>query len=1166
MKRFIYYFHARIITASINTLPKPTTFFVLFICLHFNSKAQLAPARIVQQYRRIDSLTNLRPWDRIVRGKTPVIKANKFADLNNPTKNYPRRNEVKNPAHILSVPVERITGTTCKDTSLRLLYNKMPDLTYPNFITKTRDESILISGMDYNFSNNQTTGHLLKVTQQGDTLWTRSIVGGYTGNSKYFIVYKAFELNDNTLLVAGEMAVPMPYNGRYDPVIMRLTSTGNLIWQKTFKTKVWDVDTTTGSMDFIDCKQDASGNIYLAGDIRNDALPRAALAAKMDLNGNVLWSKAFYTNSSPELTGINVTGNKVTFLGRAVTDAAVLNFGIVADAATGDTLSSTCFQSATNDFWHSFYGNNMAKLNNGNLVMYGRGVSDGSTFDPSQLPVHCGLIEVTPDLYFVQSYILKSPTASNSYNTVFSVFADGSASYTWLEYYSGYSADVIYGNIKNGQVLKERVRPYRGIATAWSSNFLQMDDGGQILVNLIGDSVAKSNSIELMKLHNSDTAGSCMGKDTLSTITEKQYYYNTNIYINPILTDVLTEEQRPFDGVYNNNFVIQSGCKQVSFCDSLKLSTPKDTICANSPVLIHISKNKECGAIPLWDYDTTAVSDFYRVDDSTVSATFYKTWQGIMTASVTGCNTISDSLHFTVLQAAGSLDIGADTVICPGNTILLNAKGGFVSYKWQDGSTDSIYKVTAPGRYYVETTDPCGNMFRDTVMVASHPPIPFDLGPDISICKNDTVTLVAPGGFEDYQWTRYNIIDDTLQTAKVFPLVSTWYKVVAQQTQGCFVSDSVYVTVNTVPAVHLGNDTSFCVNRSVVLDAGPGYNTYWWSNGASGQKITVSEKGDYSVMATLNGCTASDTLHILNVYPLPSFSLGNDTVVCENQQLHYNFNLQGATYQWSTGNTSNSETIHLPGTYWLEVIQNGCAAYDTLKVVNQPAPMVNLGNDTTLCEGQTLLLNAYNDNANYLWQDGGTAPSQLVKKPGIYFITVNINNCVASDSINVDYKTLPRFSLGRDTLLCEGESYVLSPVVTTNASLLWQDGSTRQSFTVSKEGVYFLVATNECGSYTDSVTITTSFCNIIMPTGFTPNGDGINDVFKVKYPFPVKEFHLMIYSRWGNKVFETNKINEGWDGSFKGEPSVQGSYVWIICFTDMNNKPAQLKGIITLLR
>ena len=87
-----------------------------------------------------------------------------------------------------------------------------------------------------------------------------------------------------------------------------------------------------------------------------------------------------------------------------------------------------------------------------------------------------------------------------------------------------------------------------------------------------------------------------------------------------------------------------------------------------------------------------------------------------------------------------------------------------------------------------------------------------------------------------------------------------------------------------------------------------------------------------------------------------------------------------------------------------------------------------------------------------------------------------------------------------------------------------------------------------------------------MPTGFTPNGDGLNDVFRVKYPFPAKEFHLMVYNRWGSEVFETNNINEGWDGTYKGEPSAQGSYVWIISFVDMNNKSEQLKGIVTLLR
>jgi gliding motility-associated-like protein len=87
-----------------------------------------------------------------------------------------------------------------------------------------------------------------------------------------------------------------------------------------------------------------------------------------------------------------------------------------------------------------------------------------------------------------------------------------------------------------------------------------------------------------------------------------------------------------------------------------------------------------------------------------------------------------------------------------------------------------------------------------------------------------------------------------------------------------------------------------------------------------------------------------------------------------------------------------------------------------------------------------------------------------------------------------------------------------------------------------------------------------------MPSAFTPNSDGLNDVFGVKYPFATKSFQMIIYDRWGEKVFETTNIHNGWDGSRKGEPSLQGIYVWVITFTDTNNKPQQLKGTVTLLR
>ena len=1144
------------------SLLKPISFFVCFVLLLCCAgSAQKSPPDILQLYRQADSsmsrkLQNMGTWK---------VKKTLHDNKNHEENIKDSHAVLRNKYQVLSTIPEKLGGAaSCIDTSVRLIYRKDPLGFGNDYITKTRDGNVLIPGWEVNAGGVGTYPHLIKCTQYGDTLWSRLIkCGDFNGSND---VYKAFELTDNSILLVGDVFVQMPYNGRYDPMIIRVSATGNLMWEKTFKTRLWDADTTEGSIDIIDCKQDAQGALYLCGDVRHASLPRSTLAFKMDLAGNVLWSRGYVTGSFPELTGVNITGQNVTFVGRTLSGNTVLPIGIVANPATGDTLRTTAFVSPTGDFWHNFYTNNMVKLQNGNLALYGNGVSDGSYLDATHLPTHSGVLEITADLQFVQSYIMRSATPANSYNTVTTVFDDGSAAYIRANFFTGWSGDVLFGSLKNGQLLKERVIAYRGLGIVWSSNFLQTEDGGQIITNFIGDSAANINDVEFMRLHNSDTSGSCLGNDTLATIVEMQYFYNTGLYVDSILTNVLTENVRPFDGMYNDNFVMSSNCKQVNFCDSLKLSRPKDTICANSTVKITFSKNRECGTNPLWTYDTTAISSFYKVNDTTMSATFNNPWQGNIMATINGCNTLQDSVHFTVLQAPALLNIGPDTVICPGNTILLNAKKGYATYKWQDGSIDSTFMVSQPGTYYVTTRDACGGIFSDTVTVVSHPPIPFDLGPDISICENDTATIAAPPGFLHYQWASYNIIADTDQVVKVFPAMSFMYKVFAEKTSGCFASDSIYVTVKKVPSVTLGNDTSFCINQSVVLDAGIGFDTYEWSSGESTEKILANQQGTFAVKATLNGCSSYDTMKVLNVYPLPSFSLGNDTTLCEGQQLQYNFNLPQAIYKWSTGNILNTQTINQPGTYWLQVMQTGCTNSDTIDVSYNPSPVISLGNDTTLCENEMLQLNAYNNNAGYLWQDGSNASGYLVKSAGTYFVTVNLNTCTESDTITITYKALPFFTLGKDSFLCTGQQYVLKPFINTNANLLWQNGSSAPSITVMKDGIYFLTATNECGSYTDSVIITAGFCDIIMPSGFTPNGDGINDVFKVKYPFPVKKFDMAIFDRFGEKVFETNDITNGWDGTWKGAAALQNTYVWIISFTDVNNKQQQLKGIVTLLR
>ena len=91
-------------------------------------------------------------------------------------------------------------------------------------------------------------------------------------------------------------------------------------------------------------------------------------------------------------------------------------------------------------------------------------------------------------------------------------------------------------------------------------------------------------------------------------------------------------------------------------------------------------------------------------------------------------------------------------------------------------------------------------------------------------------------------------------------------------------------------------------------------------------------------------------------------------------------------------------------------------------------------------------------------------------------------------------------------------------------------------------------------------------CVLNMPNAFTPNADGLNDLFRVKYPFPVKEFNMSIYNQWGQKIYSSADIQKGWDGTYKGNNASSGIYVWTITLTDTRGKTQSAKGTVTLIK
>ena len=169
-----------------------------------------------------------------------------------------------------------------------------------------------------------------------------------------------------------------------------------------------------------------------------------------------------------------------------------------------------------------------------------------------------------------------------------------------------------------------------------------------------------------------------------------------------------------------------------------------------------------------------------------------------------------------------------------------------------------------------------------------------------------------------------------------------------------------------------------------------------------------------------------------------------------------------------------------------------------------------------------LLLNAGNTGAQYLWQDNSTSQSFTVTAPGQYFVKVVKDACSSSDTIKVQYDLKPVFTLGPDLGICDGQSILLHPAIQSSSTIqyLWQNGSSSSSFNVTQVGQYTLDVSNYCGTASDAINIIKGVCKLYVPSAFSPNDDGHNDIFKAEYGENVVEFQLEIYNRWGQRIFQ----------------------------------------------
>jgi PKD repeat protein len=358
---------------------------------------------------------------------------------------------------------------------------------------------------------------------------------------------------------------------------------------------------------------------------------------------------------------------------------------------------------------------------------------------------------------------------------------------------------------------------------------------------------------------------------------------------------------------------------------------------------------------------------------------------------------------------------------------------------------------------------------------------------DSSECNGGATTIGLPsngsGGVPPYSYSWLPVTNLTNPTASQTGVTNVTanatYTMTVTDANGCTATDEVQVSVLPAPTVNLGADTTLC-GTALTLDAGNAGSSYLWSTAAGTQQISVTQSGNYSVtVLNPSGCTGNDNI-VVTLNTPPIYTLGNDTSSCSNNVV-LDAGSGYVSYSWSTGGTSQNETISSNDTVAVTVVDaNGCVLTDTIEVTLSPAPSVNLGPDIVQCGG-TATLDAGNPGSLYFWSNSTSSQTTTVSTSGIYAVNVLTQaGCSGMDTVVVTINNQPVVNLGPDTSICLAT--VILDAGNPGSTYSWSTSATSQSVTVGS-GTYSVTATDPSGcADSDTITVTTNVPPVITAT------------------------------------------------------------------------------------
>ena len=612
----------------------------------------------------------------------------------------------------------------------------------------------------------------------------------------------------------------------------------------------------------------------------------------------------------------------------------------------------------------------------------------------------------------------------------------------------------------------------------------------------------------------------------------------------------------------------------------LVLSIPDTSLCGVHNVTLTTTGAQTYSWLPATGLSNSGIA----------SPVFTGTGTQTFTVTGTGANSCkaSDTVTITVRPQPAVSTIN-DISICRGDSVQLTSNSTAESNQWTPALSVSNPTIINP--YFHDTvsqqmiitgTNASGCFAKDTVNITVKPLPVVQTIPDSALCGAHNITLTTTGA-QTYSWLPATNLSNSGIASPVFTGTSTQtYTVTGTGANACKSNDTVTITINAVPVLNTITNTSICKGDSVQLISNSNAESNHWSPATSVSNPaitnpyfidTVSQTMIITGTNNSTGCFSTASVNI-TVKPTPDVRSIPDFTSCAVNTV--TLTTTGAqTYSWTPATNLNDPAIASPiftgttGTYTYSVTgtaPNGCIAKDTVTVIIAPKPVFNAPANKTICANESVQLDGNNGTTyEYLWTPANHLSNTTIVDPMANPVTTTTYTLLITDhTCNYDSTFSVRVTVNQLPVVSATRSNDLD--CSTPESQLTAFGASQYDWTPA-EGLndhtvynpiaspyittqYIVVGTDLNGcSNKDTVIVRRKggkYFGFDIPNSFTPNRDNLNDCWGVTYWGETKNFHLMIFNRWGEKVFETHNVSECWDGNYKGNPSSVGNYVFYL--------------------